>query len=367
MSENRKIAVISTGSGGQALAAYFALRGFDVALYARDRERVDMFADKRFVLSGEAQGTASVGLISRDMEEVVSGAYLIMVTTPAQYHHVVGAAMAPHLADGQTVILNPGRTFGTYAFEKTIRENGCVADIALGETDTFVFTCRSTVIGRPVIYKIKNTVHVAAHSGYGTTQRLTELLSEHFKSIVPAKSVLHTGFSNIGMIFHPIPILMNITRVEAKEDFLFYIDGISPLVAGILEKMDEERVAVARAFGAAVPDARGWLRECYGSRGGSLYEMIQGTDAYKNVLAPTDIDTRYVFEDIRTGCVPVSCAGAYAGVKTEALDTVIRWASLLYDTDLHADGRNGERLDFDNIQKQLVRTHAFPVYPDFCT
>ncbi|MDR1588683.1 MAG: NAD/NADP octopine/nopaline dehydrogenase family protein [Oscillospiraceae bacterium] len=349
MSGGRKIAVISTGNGGQALAAYFSLQGCSVALYARDQERVDMFADNRFTLSGEVEGTAAIDLISRDMAEVVRGAQLIMVTTPAQYHHVVGAAMAPHLADGQTVILNPGRTFGTYAFEKTLRENGCRAAISLGETDTFVFTCRSATIGRPVIYKIKNAVRVAAHKGYGATAQLVGLLSEHFKSVVPAESVLYTGFTNIGMIFHPMPILMNITRVEAKEDFLFYIDGISPLVAGILEKMDAERVAVARAFGTDVPDAGGWLRECYGSRGSSLYELIQGTDAYKNVLAPTDIDTRYVFEDIRTGCVPVSCAGRHVGIGTETLDAVVRWASLLYDTDFHADGRNDAMLDFGRI------------------
>jgi opine dehydrogenase len=349
MNGRRKIAVISTGNGGQALAAYFSLKGYDVALYARDQERVDMFTDNVFTLSGEVKGTTAVSLISRDMEEVVRGAYLVMVTTPAQYHHVVGAAMAPFLADGQTVILNPGRTFGTYAFEKTLLENGCAADIALGETDTFVFTCRSVDIGKPVVYKIKNTVRVAAHKGYGTTEELVALLSEHFDSILPARGVLYTGFSNIGMIFHPMPILMNITRVEAKEDFLFYIDGISPLVAGILEKMDDERVAVARSFGTDVSDAGGWLRECYGSQGSTLYELIQGTDAYRNVLAPTDIDTRYVFEDIRTGCVPVSCAGKYAGISTETLDAVIRWASLLYDTDFYAVGRNDVMLDFERI------------------
>jgi opine dehydrogenase len=256
MTGKQKIAVISTGNGGQALAAYFSIRGFDVAFYARDPERVDMFPSNRFTLSGEAEGEASVNLISCDMESVVRGAYLIMVTTPAQYHHVVGAAMAPHLTDGQTVILCPGRTFGTYAFERILRENGCNAGITLGETDTFMFTCRSAVIGRPVIYKIKNTLYAAAHAG-GSTQALAALLSEHFPAItiIPAESVLYTGFSNIGMILHPIPILMNITRVEAKEDFLFYIDGISPLVAGILEKMDAERVAVARAFGVEVSDA----------------------------------------------------------------------------------------------------------------
>jgi opine dehydrogenase len=349
MSGRGKIAVISTGNGGQALAAYFSIRGYDVALYARDQERVDMFGDGLFELSGQASGRTRIGLISRDMARVVEGAYLVMVTTPAQYHHVVGAAMAPYLRDGQTVILNPGRTFGTHAFQKTLRDNGCRAEIALGETDTFVFTCRSAVLARPVIYKIKNAVRVAAHEGGEETQRLVELLGEHFDSVMPAKSVLYTGFSNIGMIFHPMPILMNITRVEAKEDFLFYIDGISPLVAGMLEKLDRERVAVARAFGADVTSAGDWLRECYGSSGQSLYELIQSTDAYRNVLAPTDIDTRYVFEDIRTGCVPVSCAGRHAGVRTDVIDAVIRWASILSDTDFQAQGRNDATLDFQEL------------------
>ena len=144
---------------------------------------------------------------------------------------------------------------------------------------------------------------------------------------------------------------MNITRVEAKEDFKFYVQGISPLVAGILEKMDLERVAVANAFGVAVPSARRWLEECYGSRGDSLYEQIQNTDAYKTVLAPTDIDTRYIFEDILTGCVPTSCAGIAAGVQTEVLDTLIRWASILYGRDFRAEGRNEHMIDFEKFLK----------------
>jgi opine dehydrogenase len=153
------------------------------------------------------------------------------------------------------------------------------------------------------------------------------------------------------MIFHPMPILMNITRVEAKEDFKFYMEGISPLVAGILEKMDVERVTVANAYGVAVPTARQWLAECYGSRGESLHEQIQNTDAYKTVIAPTDIDTRYIFEDILTGCVPTSCAGKAAGVGTEVLDTLIKWASILYGRDFRAEGRNENLIDFDGFLK----------------
>jgi len=347
----KKIAVISSGNGGQSMAAYLSYMGYKVALYAREAERVDMFPDNRFVISGAIEAETVVDLISADMSEVVRDAFLVMVTTPAQYHPIVARAMAPHLVDGQAVVLNPGRTFGTLAYSKVLAECGCKANIMLGETDTFAFTCRCPELRKPQIFKIKDSVRIAAHDN-SYAQRLLGVLHEVFDMFSLAESTLHTGFSNIGMIFHPMPILMNITRVEAKEDFKFYIQGISPLVAGILERMDVERVMVANAYGVTVPTARQWLAEAYGSRGDSLYEQIQNTDAYKTVTAPTDIDTRYIFEDILTGCVPMSCAGKAAGVKTDIIDTLIKWASILYGRNFHAEGRNENLIDFKGFLKE---------------
>ena len=347
---DKKIAVISTGNGGQSMAGYFSYLGYNVALYARDPERVDMFQSNHFTISGEVEAETDVALISSDMDEVVHNAYLIMVTTPAQYHPIVARAMAPHLVDGQIVVLNPGRTFGTLAFTKVLAERGSKADIILGETDTFAFTCRCPELGKPQIHKIKDSIRLAAHYKKHM-ERLYEVMREILGSVSMVENTLYTGFSNIGMVFHPMPILMNLTRVEAKENFRFYLDGISPLVAGLLEKMDVERVTVANAYGVAVPTASQWLAECYGSRGDTLYEQIQDTDAYKTILAPTDIDTRYVFEDILTGCVPISCAGKAVGVKTEVLDTLIKWASILYGRDFHAEGRNETMIDFKKLQK----------------
>lgn len=330
------------------MAAYFAYLGYRVALYAREAERVDMFPDFKFTLSGEVNAEVEVELISADMGQVIKDAQLIMVTTPAQYHPIVARAMAPHLTDGQAVVLNPGRTFGTMAFSKVLMECGSKAEIMLGETDTFTFTCRCPELMKPQIYKIKDVVRLAAHDDSYSGKLLT-LLHEIFDMYSLAENVLYTGFANVGMIFHPMPILMNITRVEAKEDFKFYVQGISPLVANILEKMDLERVAVANAYGVAVPSARSWLAECYGSRGNSLYEQIQNTEAYEPVIAPTDLYTRYIFEDILTGCVPTSCAGKAAGINTEVLDTLIKWASILYGRDFYAEGRNENLIDFESF------------------
>ncbi|HWQ58139.1 MAG TPA: NAD/NADP octopine/nopaline dehydrogenase family protein [Clostridia bacterium] len=343
-----KIAIISTGNGGQSLAAYLAHLGYSVALYAREQERIDMFTTRRFKLGGIFDCTAEIDLISCRMDEVVRDAELVMVTTPAQYHPIVAKAMAPHLTDGQIIVLNPGRTFGTYVFEKTLRESGCRAEVVLGETDTFVFTCRCKEVGRPIIFEIKHDIKVAGHKKENTPY-LVERLSVLFPSVAPAGSVLETGLTNIGMIFHPLPILMNITRIEAKEEFRYYLDGISPLVAKVLERLDSERVAVAGALGIEVPSAYEWLGDRYGSEGANLYERIQNTHAYRDVLAPTEIDTRYIHEDIQTGCVPVSCLGRRMNIPTDITDASVKWASVVYNCNFYATGRNERAVDFDAV------------------
>ena len=343
-----KIAVISTGNGGQSMAAYFASRGYDVALYARDQERVDMFRTNKFLISGQVNGSYSAELISCNIEDVIRDAHLIMVTTPAQYHSVVASDLAPFLTDGQIVFLNPGRTFGTCEFDSILKEKGCAAEYILGEAETFAFTCRCTQVGYPTIYSIKNNVLAAAHRKE-QTGTLLRALNAALPSFCPADSVLHTGLSNIGMLFHPLPIIMNITRVERGEHFLYYKDGITPMVAERIEQLDSERLAVTRALGVKVQPAKDWICEKYNANGNNLYEAIQDTDAYSDVSAPTSIFTRYIFEDIPTGLVPMYCVGQLAGINTAMAKSVIDWASAIYGFDFLSRGRNNERINLSEI------------------
>lgn len=352
MPDANKIAVISSGNGGQSMAAYFANMGFSVSLYAREQERVAMFPkDRVFKLRGVAEGNPVVDFISSVMRDVIEDAHLIMVTTPTQYHEVVAREMADCLQDGQIIVLNPGRTFGTYIFKKTLDDHGCGKDIVIAEAETFVFACRCARVAEPVIHGIKEHVRVAAHDP-AQTALTVDALQKVFPDIMePAPSTLHTSFSNIGMVFHPLPILLNITRVEAQEKFLYYKQGISPLVANILDRMDNERVEVANAYGIDVPSAYEWLGIHYGSEGDTLYERIQNTPAYANIYAPTDIDTRYIYEDMLTGCVPMYYAGQAIGVDTPIINSAILWASTVYGTDFIHNGRNEHKIDFAQLRK----------------
>lgn len=353
--DRKRVAVISTGNAGQAMAGYFAHKGYSVSLYAREQERVDMFATNRLCLRGIVNTEAEVRVISCHMDEVLEDAALVMVTTPAQYHEIVARAMAPFLKDGQIVVLNPGRTLGTYVFDKALREGGCKTDAIVAETNSLIFTCRSTKTGCAEIYAIKRGVQVAAHLPECTAV-VTESLRPVFSDIASAPSVLHTGLANIGMVFHPVPILMNITRVEAKENFLYYREGITPLVADVLERLDHERVAVAAALGVNVPCAKEWLKRSYGSCGDSLYACLQNTGPYKAVKAPMEIDTRYVQEEIPAGCVPVSCLGKRIGVGTPVIDSTIHWAGTVFGRNYFEEGRGDAKINFDEV---LRDTRAF--------
>lgn len=356
MLDLHKIAVISSGNGGQTMAAYLKHAGYSVSLYVRERERVLMFpTDRVFHLRGVVQGDPAIDCISCDMAEVIRGAHLIMVTTPAQYHPVVAREMAPYLEDGQIVVLNPGRTFGTYVMKKTLAEAGCNQEVIIAEAETFVFACRCARVAEPFIHGIKKHVRVAAHNP-ADTPKVMEALSPHFAGImVPAENTFVTSFSNIGMIFHPLPILLNITRVETQEKFHYYTQGITPLVANIIERMDRERIEIAKAYGADIPSAFEWMGEHYGAQGDTLYERIQNTEAYANIYAPTDIDTRYIYEDMLTGCVPIYYAGHAIGVDAPIINSAILWASTIYATDFKQNGRNGEVIDFYSFPPVAAR------------
>ena len=166
---------------------------------------------------------------------------------------------------------------------------------------------------------------------------MPECLKPYFKVV---DSVGLTSLSNVGMVLHCSPVMMNIGWIETeKVDFKYYYDGISPSVAHFLEKIDSERQAVARAGGFNVESIMEWLIRTYGVTGENLHECIRNNEAYREIDAPPTINTRYIFEDVPNGLVPVEAMGIEFGVPTPNVSTIINLASSVMDTDYRANGR----------------------------
>jgi len=127
--------VIGAGHGGKAMAAHLALMGFQVTLFNRNPEHVAALKSRGGIdlesYEGGPKGFANMALVTSDMGEALRQTGIVMVVVPSSAHSDIARIAAPHLQDGQIVILHPGRTCGTIEFAKVLRDNGCSADITL--------------------------------------------------------------------------------------------------------------------------------------------------------------------------------------------------------------------------------------------
>lgn len=344
-----KVAVIGAGNGGQSFASYFTHKGCEVSLYNRNPKVLYEIEENGGIdLIGYYNFKEKINELTSNIAQAVNGANLIMVATPANAQSDIAEQIAPFLKDGQIILLNPGRTLGTYFFKEVLERNGLKADVIIAEADTLIYTCRLVKNGLCRVFSLKKELHVAAHNPEHT-QQVCDLLSNFYDVIIPADSVLDTGLSNLGIIFHPVPVILNIARIEEQVTFSHYQQGISPTVASFLEKIDGERVAIAQALGVKVDTAIKWLNRIYRTEGNTLYEALQNNAAYTEVLAPTTIHTRYIYEDIQTGLVPLSILSRELGIDNSAMDCIVKLASMLYNYDFYRNGRNESIINFKKI------------------
>ena len=156
-----------------------------------------------------------------------------MVVVPSSAHADIARECAPHLRDGQIVVLHPGRTLGAIEFKKVLCDHGCKADVTIAEAETFIYASRSDGPAQARIFRIKEAVPLAALPATRTAQVL-EALAPAYPQFIDGVSVLHTGLNNMGAIFHPALTMLNAGRIESTHgDFEFYIEGVTPSTARV--------------------------------------------------------------------------------------------------------------------------------------
>lgn len=347
-----QIAVLGAGHGGRAMAADLAVRGFAVRLYNRSFVNIEAIAQRggiEVTLEDGHQVFGRIRTVTDDLARAIAGAHLLMVVVPASAHIDIAHAVAPHLADGQIVVLNPGRTGGALEFRNALIETGCTADITLAETETFLFASRAMGPAQVQIFRRKNTVPLAALPATRTAEVL-DLMAEIYPQFIPAPNVLHTSLNNMGAIFHPTLALLNSGWIEATGgDFEFYIDGVTPSTALILERVDRERVTVASAMGIRAQTAREWLARAYSAHGNNLWEAIHDNPGYKGIKAPRTLRHRYIFEDVPCSLVPIAELGKRFGVDVWGIEAMIQLACVIDGTDYRHRGRTLARMGLTGL------------------
>lgn len=345
-----RFAVLGAGHGGTAMAGHLSLMGFDVSLYNRSKQKLRAIqaAGGLEILTEHIDsfphGYAKLEAVTSDVGEAIAGRDILMVVVPATAHRFIAEQIAPHLVDGQFVILNPGRTGGALETLKVIRDCGCGADVVVAEAQTFLYASRSMNPAQTKVFRVKNSIPVAALPAHRTPE-VVNALRTAFPQFVPGDNVMKTSLDNIGAIFHPAVTVLNAARIESTNgDFDYYTEGITPAVSLILESMDRERVQVAEALGFRAMSAREWLYIAYDAAGRTLYEAMRANRGYDGIKAPKTIYHRYITEDIPMSLVPIASLGQLVNVPTPAIDSIILLGSMLHGVDYRTEGRTASSL-----------------------
>jgi opine dehydrogenase len=349
-------AVVGAGNGGLAMAGHLGLMGFPVTLYNRTAEHLAGVRWRGGIdLKGAVSGFGPVARVSSDIAEALEGADVVMVVTPSTAHRGLAEAMAPHLKDGQLVVLNPGRTGGALEFRKALRDSGAPGKPLIAEAQTFIYASRAVSRHEAYIFRVKSGVPLATLPSFWTPEALG-LLGLAYPQFSAGGDVLSTGMENIGAVFHPALTILNAGWIEGTGgDFDYYLDGITPSIAKLLERVDAERLAVARALGVRSLSAREWLFTSFDSPGRDLYEAIHNTASFRGIRAPENIGHRSISEDVPMSLVPISSLGAALGVPTPMIDMVIDLGSTLHDRDYRGEGRSLARLGLEGLSAQDIR------------
>jgi opine dehydrogenase len=362
MNRDVRYTVIGAGHGGKAMAAHLALMGFCVTLFNRTPEHVAAIKARGGIdlesYEGGPHGFGELALVTSDLHVALAEAGVVMVVVPSSAHADVAASISPHLQDGQIVLLHPGRTCGAIEFQKVLCDKGCLADVTIAEAETFIYASRSDGPAQSRIFRMKDAVPLAALPAT-RTEAVLEAISSAYPQYIDGVNVLNTGLNNMGAIFHPALTILNAGRIEStRGDFQFYIDGVTPSVARLLEVLDRERVTVAASLGIRARTAMEWLEMAYGAKGENLYEAIQNQTGYYGIKAPSTLNHRYIFEDVPMSLVPIAALAQHYGVSVRGIDSIIRLGCIIHHTDYWRRGRTLDKLGIKDLSVSEITRYV---------
>jgi len=357
--KDQKFCVLGAGHGGLAMAGHLAIKGFNVNLYNRGRNRIKPVIQRKGIkVEGEIKGFGKIELASTSIQECIKGVDVLMVVVPAYAHPFIAEACAPYLKENQVVILNPGRTGGALEFYNVLKQKKLKRFPFIAEAQTFLYASRALGPAHAKIFSIKNSVPLATLPAYWIPGVL-KIINRAFPQFIPGDNIFKTSFENIGAIFHPALTILNAGWIESTYgDFEYYIKGASQSVAHVLEKLDRERLNVAAALGIKVMSARAWLYTAYSAAGNNLHEAIQDNPGYLGIKAPDRLHHRYVDEDVPMSLVPLASIGDMLKVETPTIKSIIRLASIMRGIDFWKIGRTVQNLGIKGMTIKEIRLLA---------
>jgi opine dehydrogenase len=350
----RRVAVVGAGAGGAAVVAELVGAGHNVVFWGRSPQTLAPFQEQGGVAYDGilGAGVARPTLITCDLNEAIDAADIILVCLPTFAHAEVARGLAQAGANAP-IVLNPGHTGGALEFRQTFHALGAEPP-PIAEFSTLTFVARKYTPGRVTITGAARSVRLAAlPHGEAAAQAAKALFSS--ANLMP--DVLACDLANVNMVLHTPGAVLAAAWIEATGgDFTFYVSGMTPGVARVMRALDDERRAVASAFGHELPSITAEM-QAIGTIEASVTDLddlvpaIASGEANRRIKAPGSLDHRYYREDFGHGLLPFTVLAAIAGVKVPIASSLLCIGQALLGPDLAAHGRTAERMGIVGLDR----------------
>ena len=355
------VAVLGAGAGGLAVAYEWASRGNDVSLYSdQDHAQEVRAVQARGGIQAEGllEGFAPITTATTDIAEALQGADAVFVVTPAYATEIIAREARDHLHSGMTVVVCPASCVGSLAFKTAAGLDLFDQTVLVGETSTLPYAVRAVDGVARVFHRFDRSLYVAAAPRAGTA-KLLEVVRQAYPRAEEAAGIFQTTLQNGNPVIHPAVTLLNAALIERTGgDFMFYEEGVTPATGHLMEAVDRERMAVASALGVTLlsePEIgvqQGYMREVNYTTG---YSTAPG---FRGIKAQSQLDHRYLTEDVGYSLVFVTDLAHQLGVPTPVMDAVVEVASVVLRRDFRAEGaRTMARMGLAGFTREQLATY----------
>jgi opine dehydrogenase len=357
---NRRVAVLGAGHGGRAAAGEFGLRGHDVTLFDIPDFAGGLAGIRSagtITLLGQIVGAAPVR-VELDLPRAIEGAEAIVVVVPTNHHRAFAAMLAPLLADGMNVVLMPG-SLGSLDFVHALRERAVTADVTVSEIAALPYAARISGPAEVTVHGRRGIVSVGVFPAERSDQ-VAAVVDDLYPGIDVMPNVLAAGLSNPNPTLHCLGVLLSASRIEYSHgEFYYYEEGMTPHVCQAIEAIDAERLAIAREFGLELLSLKDTYPAMgYGPTGDTFWSVIRGVRALNGIKGPSQIDSRYLTEDVPVGLTIYSQIGRQIGLEPVLMESVISLTRALLGTDFGDTPRTLARCGLAGLDRDGIVSYV---------
>jgi len=359
------VAILGAGNGGASAVVDLGQRGFETRLWNRSNETLAPFRQARGIkhtgIFGE--GIAQPALMTNDLAEAIKGSDIILVCLPTLAHAEIAESLAKLNFNTIPVVLNPGHTGGALEFVATFNRHK-VPSPPVAELSTLTYVARKSKLDTVWTTGAAKHVWVAALPGGESALAAARQL---YPNAELAKDVIASGLANVNMVLHPPGAILGASWVESRGgNFTFYAEGLPDGVGRIMAALDDERLAVANAFGHEMPDLFAEMQSIGTIEGNAditegLAVAIRAGDANSKIMAPDSLMHRYYQEDFWYGIKPFLAFSEIAQVHVPVARSLMHLAELLIGDFVKTDGRSTVAMGIEDLNKdELVELVTQP-------